>query len=218
MNIYFRSWEDNTNMKSKLFFKLILLIIFSLSYQLLSACDIVYYPKANIGDGGLLSGVPCSAPCFWHITPGITTKQETKKIFYSELKQYFCWNWDHRYESGLQGISCSNLNVSFDENEIVNTINFDLTQDISVDKIIQNFGKPDNIDVFPVGMDHFPPPTLRMQLYYKKQNMIVSLQDQNGFVYDLKPNTLISDISYVKSDEFNSLINTAKRWDGYKDY
>jgi hypothetical protein len=198
--------------------KLFTLVKMCLAFQLLSACNLLNISNVDIGDGGLLSGAPCSAPCFWNITPGITTKQEAKKIISSELKQYFCWNWDYRNESGFQGISCPNLNVSFDNNEIVNGINFNPTQDIFVDKIIHKYGNPDSIDIFPVGMDQLPPPTLRMQLYYKKQNMIVSLQDQRGYVYDLKPYTLISDISYVKSDEFNSLINTVKRWDGYKEY
>jgi hypothetical protein len=145
-------------------------------------------------------------------------KTRNKKIFFSELKQYFCWNWDHREEGGPRGVSCSNLIVSFDDNDIVNDINFNPTQEITVDKIILKFGNPDSVDYFPVGMDQLPPPLIRMQLYYKKENMIVFFQDQKGFVYDLKPDTLISGISYTNNDEISSLINSAKTWKGYGEY
>jgi len=46
--------------------------------------------EKSIGDGGFISGVPCSAPCFYNITPDFTTRRELLQIIDNEKVLSLC--------------------------------------------------------------------------------------------------------------------------------
>ncbi|MBA3074003.1 MAG: hypothetical protein FP831_10430, partial [Anaerolineae bacterium] len=57
-----------------------LLIVFLLVFTSSCTTQTEEYPVLNIDDGGLLSKNPCTPPCFWNITPGITTEESAINI------------------------------------------------------------------------------------------------------------------------------------------
>jgi len=66
-------------------------------------------PKLQIGDGGLISGKPCSAPCFLNIIPGMTLEKESLNILGTLGNIDNCDRWDAVKNGIEKGIGCDNV-------------------------------------------------------------------------------------------------------------
>jgi hypothetical protein len=133
-----------------------LLILISLFSQLLSNCVDNNKPEEKIGDGGILSGQPCSAPCFWDITPGVTTIQQATDILSSKLGLSNCDQLDTRNNGGSRGMQCSNITVDFDDKDLISGIGFSPANNITVDEIIKKYGNPDGVFIARHGIEMIP--------------------------------------------------------------
>ena len=80
------------------------LICISVAVSLLGACRVKVHPVpiSAIGEGGFLSQKPCGLPCFWGITPDITTEEEAIGILQQHVDVDDCsspWPvaWDNSW-------------------------------------------------------------------------------------------------------------------------
>ena len=99
--------------------------------------------RINIGDGGLISGIPCSAPCFTKIIPGETTKDEAKMIINSQ--GWRCDTNDYP-KINISSIKCERdtFGINFEySSDILQNIYFDPTISIKIDQVINKYGNPD---------------------------------------------------------------------------
>ncbi len=191
-----------------------LLIYGSLLLCLISACGDNNKNTLDIGDGGLLSGDPCSAPCFLGINPGVTTEEQALAIISSKLDVMSCDRWDTRNRGGDRGIRCSNIiGITFNDQNLVNGVGFSPSLVITLNDIIRKYGNPDGVFITASGIDNTPP--IVALLYFNKENMIVYLPEQNSTQYNLKPDIQIESIQYLEQSDYLFNFRSAKPWNGY---
>ena len=188
-------------------------------YLLTSSCTSQKekYPEIDIGDGGLLSSLPCSAPCFWNITPGMTSEVDAITILSSLGKINECDDWD-KSENGIEkGIGCANLDIYFNDKSIVSQLVFKPSQIISVSEILSKYGEPDTIIVLAEGTELDGP--INMTLLFNKVNMAISLPTQGINYFDLEPTTIIDGVQYCDESTYKRNINVLNEpWKGYGKY
>jgi len=187
-----------------------------LVFQLLSACAQNNKLPVNIGDGGLLSDRPCSAPCFWNITPGISTAEEATNILSTKLGLKDCDRWDTSNSGGTRGMQCSDITIDLDNEDLVSTIGFSPAQNITVDEVIKKYGNPDGVFITALGIEMQPP--IAGMLYFNGENMIIHLPEQNSISYNLQPNTSIERIVYLEQSEYESNKDSIQKWKGFGKY
>jgi hypothetical protein len=191
----------------------ILLAIISL--YLLSACSYSSLKLPDIGDGGLLSGEPCSAPCFWNITPGTTTEKQAVDILSHEFPIIFCEHWEKDVSGRDKGMRCGNIGITFN-NDIVNGVSFMPSSKITVEEVIEKYGDPNGIGIGILGIEMTPP--LMMNLYFDQEGMKVSLPEQDNTSYKILPDTTVETISYFEQSRYIFSIRFTQEWNGYRDY
>lgn len=95
--------------------------------------------KVPIGDGGLISGIPCAAPCFFDIRIGETPLDQVIPT----LRSYGISPCELLHDGALCG---SQVGISAAEStSIVNRIGYYPSGSISVDMIVEKYGEPDSI-------------------------------------------------------------------------
>ncbi len=192
-----------------------ILLFYSILFSsLLYGCSDKTKKPLDIGDGGLLSGDPCSAPCFLGINPGVTTEEQALAILSSKLDVKSCVSWDTRNSGGDRGIRCFNIiGITFNDQNLVNGVGFNPSQVITLNDIIGKYGNPDGVFVTASGIDNTPP--IVALLYFNTENMIVYLPEQNSTQYNLQPDILIESIQYLEQSDYLFNFRSAKPWKGY---
>jgi len=180
-----------------------------------SACSYGNRPQVVIGDGGLISGEPCSAPCFWNINPGITTEKEALQILSQKLNVKNCDSWDKDESGRDKGIRCESIGITFDNN-IVNTVSFRPSEIVTVEELMEKYGAPDGIFVAALGISAQPP--IAMMLYFDTVNMVIHLPEQDSRIYNLQSDTLVESVVYMSKTEYLSTKNLRQEWTGYGGY
>ena len=177
----------------------------------------VELPILKIDDGGLLSDSSCIAPCFLGIIPGKTTKEKTILILSSFGDIDKC-NYSEKITNGVEaGIQCSNINLYYSEENIVNVIGFSPTNEITLDQVIKKYGYPDEITAL---KDEWANDNLiNISLLFNDENMIIQIPSQKGDNYEISPFTKVEWISFSTDEEFNKSINLLNvPWNGYGIY
>ena len=200
--------------------------LLSIVFLLLTSCSIaktvsldppeeeIALPELSILDGGLLSGVPCSAPCFWGITPGITPIDEAidKLSQIGDFEE--CEKWDKKENGVDKGVRCSNIGITFNDQEIVSRLSFHPANEITLSELIQIYGDPNEVSVTAFGTDLEGP--LSMLLMYHEEMMIVGFPTQDTDQFDLQPTLVISNVQYCENEIFMRFINDSNDpWKGY---
>jgi len=201
--------------------KLLLLISLICFYLLMIASSCtkqeIEVPMLEINDGGLLSGLPCSAPCFWNISPGITTEKEAVGILSTLGDIDKCDKWDAIENGADKGIGCNNLWITFNEQGLVSRISYTITPPVALEDLIKIYGDPDHISVTAEGIQSEGP--LIMLLMYDQEHMVVGFQPQNATNFLLLPNTLIDHIQYCENRIYENIITSMiDTWNGYGKY
>lgn len=198
-----------------------LLLLFSgVISVLLSSCKFQNLETSTkVGDGGLLSGEPCSPPCFWNIVPGHTTQDQCVKILQEKGVFQDCTVFDNTKESGSRGIVCDPiLIVTFKENaDIVSGIGFGVTQEIPIENVIEKYGNPNSVLVTTVSFPEENPRTA-MMLYYDTLNMTIDLPEQESDNYDLRKNILIENVGYSDDHSYKLIKAYSTSWSGFGYY
>jgi hypothetical protein len=198
---------------------LILFVVILFALFLLPACsrEAEKLPVLEIGDGGLLSGMPCAAPCFLNIIPGTTSEEEAVSILGSLGDIASCDSWN-KVTNGIQkGIGCENVSIYFDEKNIVNQILFVPSESIMVSDVVDIYGTPDSVIVLPQGVNLDGP--YEMQLLFYNEKILINLPTQGIDFYDIEPTTNIISVGYSDKSSYEKNINELnQQWVGYGKY
>lgn len=185
-------------------------------------CFLVGCEKSNvkklidIGDGGVISGTPCSPPCFQDITPGITTEEQAFEILSSLVDIKTCDQWEKNESGRNRGIRCSNIGMIFNDLGIVNGISFEPSESITVDEIIKKQGDPDAVNTSLLGVENQPP--VAMMLYFDNKYMVIYLPEQDSKTYNLESITPVRSIAYFDQNTYKKASIMYLSWKGYGEY
>lgn len=175
-----------------------------LLFSLLTSCS-------SIGDGGFLSGKPCPPPCFYNITPGITTKNEAEDIL--KQNEFSCTFFDYTSSSGGQGFMCSWGEVGLEGN-VVDSVFFRPASKIEIQQVIDKYGEPDFVRT---GIVSLPDDKVRvgMILGFKEIRAWVWLEEQSTIKYTVREHSLVRYVAYSVNVEPgpNDML-----WKGYGEY
>ncbi|MDD5370360.1 MAG: hypothetical protein PHQ40_14855 [Anaerolineaceae bacterium] len=173
----------------------------------------------NIGDGGILSGVPCTAPCVFGIRAGETQFiQVMPKLEKNGIASSVCLtepnvSW-YLFDCGV-----GRLNVQVDtQTQIVNAVWFRPNDSISLGEIIEKFGEPNYVTVDQEGA----PGTIHPRCYWNSIRMLVTLPEISGKTYDIQKKTEVEGIQFSDKNLFRTSDKESdpyyKPWDGYGMY
>jgi len=181
----------------------------------------IYYVAifgVNIGDGGVLSGVPCSAPCVFGIRTGETPFDqvmptlEKNGIASSKCLQEPNVSW-YLFTCGA-----GRLNVQVDtQTNIVVAVWLLPNDPISLGQMIEKYGEPNY-----VSLDQEALGTIHPRFYWNSMRMVVVVPQITGNRYDVETTTEVERISF--SDESVYRISDKvpnsyyKPWNGYGIY
>jgi hypothetical protein len=196
----------NLNRRKYVFIALIFILPF-----LLTSCENIL-PGNAIGDGGLLSGHPCSAPCFWEVYPGLTTKDQAIKI----LQRYGASNYQQEGNIISYGNS---IDFQNDVNGIVDIVAFAPSSTIAVDALIAKYGVPDAVEVI-YDVSSTPENNyFDMKLYYDDLYTHVTLERQETWpAYVLSRDTRIAEAIYFSEKSYNAARTASQHLTGWKGY
>lgn len=180
----------------------------------------------RIGDGGLLSGKPCSLPCFFGIIVGETQYTEAENILVSEGLMDYCQAIDQyqfAQEEKIGGWWCSGFAVEFNrETGIVSLIEFSLTPPVQLQIIVDRYGPPDAVSIVNMGGEHDP--WLRGDVLYFQYRMVLLPEEwQKSWEYEFAPTMLIDGVIYYdearfEEEELDGLEYFGHPWNGYGTY
>jgi hypothetical protein len=172
----------------------------------------------NIGDGGVLSGVPCSAPCVFGIRAGETQfDQVMPTLEKNSIASSKCLT-EPNVSWFLFTCGAGRLNVQVDtRTNIVNAVWLLPNDSISLGQIIEKYGAPNYVTV-----DREASVTIHPRFYWNSIRMSVLLPEISGETYDVEKTTDVEGISF--SDE--NLYRTSEKetdpyykpWKGYGMY
>ena len=170
--------------------------------------------KTPIGDGGIITGYPCVAPCFIGIYPGKTQFDEAISIL-AKTDVGDC----KKNETDFI-ISCDDdlfLGADF-QTRIVNSIEYYPLVDITVGQVILGYGTPNDVIVIPLGVPETP--FASIILLFDNYNMRVDLPNQDGVEYPVEESTEIEFVVYYDDNKYAELKGNyfSQIWDGYKVY
>lgn len=177
-------------------------------------------PKmADIGDGGLLSGLPCAVPCVYGIQIGETSlDQVIPTLQQNGLSECLT-------EENLSwiGITCGySVVVQVDRaTSLVNATGFYPSVPISLEQIIEKYGEPDFVSIQADGPEDAP--TSRMSLYWDELKMAVEMPQITSHTYAIEQTTTAEMVLFLDEAQYIDSSDVPfgeyyKRWNGYGAY
>lgn len=172
----------------------------------------------NLSDGGVLSGVPCAAPCIFGIQTGKTAfDQVLPTLEENGIARSKCFT-EPNVSWFLFSCGTGQLYIQVNtQTNLVNAITLLLNDPISLGEIIEKYGEPNFIT-----LDQETLETLRLRLYWNSLRMLVTLPKVSSKMYAVENNTRVEAVDF--SDE--SLYRMAEKetnpyykpWKGYGTY
>ena len=174
---------------------------------------------SDIGDGGLLSGLPCAAPCVYGIRIGETLLDQV----IPELEQAGLSACQTEESASWIAITCGySVVVQVDKaSSIVVATGFYPNVPISLAEIIEKYGEPDFVSLQAEGPAEVP--TSRMSLFWDELKMTIEMPQVNSHIYPLEGTTtaeiviFLDEAQYIDSNKI-SFGEYYKMWNGYGDY
>lgn len=178
-----------------------------------------FFPEdADIGDGGVLSGLPCPSPCAFGIQVGETQlgqvipELEKNGITGCLEEPSVSWIAFHCGGFGLQVATDTNL---------VNGVWFKPQVSISLANIIGKYGEPNMVTLSPEGPQEEP--TIGMIIYWDSIRMLVEMPKVYGKFYVVESTTEVGSVTFLDEElylgsseiEFGDFY---KPWNGYGIY
>jgi len=172
----------------------------------------------NIGDGGVISGVPCFAPCVFGIQAGETQfDQVMPTLEKNGIPSSKCLT-EPNVSWFLFTCGAGRLNVQVDtQTNIVNGVWLLPNDSISLGEIIEKYGEPNYVTINQETLG-----TIHPRFYWNSIRMLVSLPEISGETYDVQKTTEVEGIDF--SDENLYRISDKetepyyKPWKGYGTY
>lgn len=170
----------------------------------------------DIGDGGLLSGLPCPSPCAFGVRVGETKLDQVIPVLENNGISR-CWT-EPNLSWSLVSCGENRLNVQVTmETSLVSAIWFDPSVPISLGEIIEKYGEPNYVTV-----DQDATPNLQLRLYWNSIRMLVVVPEIFGETYDVRNTTEVEGVDF--SDENLYRISDKETnpyyqpWNGYSMY
>lgn len=178
-----------------------------------------YAPSLNvidilsIGDGGLISGKPCSVPCFYNVILGETPKDSIVTIL---EEQGF-----HQCDQDLEGnVRCAErILISWlPETNIVNGIGYYLERKVTVEEVVKKYGDPDIVVIVPTGIPETPATTVL--LLFDEYKMRLRLPEADLADYHISETTEIELVNYFDDVNYAEQRENmfSQSWQGYGVY
>ncbi len=193
--------------------------LLTLGVVVLTTCCTTRRPP-DVGDGGLISGQPCGAPCFLGITPGKTSRNAALQVLRRRGQYEFCQE-PQRAVAGELPIDCSSFDVYYSiETDTVTSIAFKPSNVISLQEIVSVHGPPSGVVVIDRNdsVEGNLPDRLFMAVYYDGVQMVINLPVEETKTYAVSPNTEIDSVSYFDPPRYAKLRSVAGPWAGFGAY
>ena len=178
--------------------------------------------RIDIGDAGLISGMPCASPCVFGIQAGETRLDQVLPLLKTNgIDSSNCFT-EPSVSWILVSCGANRFKVQINaQTKIVNSIEFRPNTSISVGEIIKKYGEPDF-----VGISHdklLEGPTIQIYLYWDSIRMLVVLPKINAEIYDIEKATKLEVVNFSDEElyqdsseiEFGSFY---KLWKSYGTY
>ncbi len=198
----------------------ILFLIFPIA---ITAC----VPKLDIEDGGIISDKSCGPPCFWSITPAISTKKQVFEMLQKKNILDKCHITDDVTNTEGKSnttIDCDAFYISINnDTNLVMDISFTPSQTVTLQQIISIYGEPSSVTTSNE-QPYASKPKMSMALYYDNLRMILNLpvqQDMNTYTvtYTVSANSQIEGIGYYDTYEYNIIpAKNRTNWHGFGKY
>lgn len=156
--------------------------------------------KGDFGEGGFLTGEPCGPPCFWGITPGVSTEDDLIKKANANDVFSQCMIFDYKKQGGIRGLYCRSIPMGFTDEGTVGDITFYPSVDITLAQLIDLYGIPDGVYVDLISLPDASP-RVAMTLWYKKINSRVIIE-QNSIDFVANPESVVERIEYFEKGDF----------------
>ena len=181
----------------------------------------IYYVArygVNIGDGGVLSGKPCAAPCVFGIQAGETQFDQVlptlKKngVASSRCLQEPSVSW-YLFTCGA-----GRLNVQVETHtNIVSAVWLLPNTAISFGEMIEKYGEPNYVT-----LDQEAPGTIHPRFYWNLMRMVVVVPQIPGNTYDVEKTTAVEGVSFSDENLYRladkETSSYYKPWKGYGIY
>ena len=174
---------------------------------------------ADIGDGGLLSGIPCAAPCVYGIRIGETPLDQVIPT----LEQNGLSPCSREDNLSWIGITCGySVVVQVDSaTSLVNGTGLYPSLPVSVGEIIEKYGEPAFVVLQADGT--LEAPTSRMWLFWDELNMTVEMPQVDSHSYALEGTTTVEMVMFLDEKNYTDASEVSfgdyyKRWNGYGSY
>jgi hypothetical protein len=190
-------------------------VLILITPMFLVSCDYVIKSQ-GIFDGGLLSGDPCSAPCYERIIPGETTLDDAIEI----MEKIGFDTYEQKRNKII--VYSNSIYISYNSQAIVDGIAYDLrATGITIQDVIDKYGSPNWISVTLDDMGGADVTLMNMDLCFNEITTCISLESQDAFgKYSIKHETRIEFVNYYDFSTYSSLINHENytKWHDYGDY
>jgi hypothetical protein len=155
----------------------------------------IYYVArfgVNIGDGGVLSGKPCSAPCVFGIQVGETPfDQVLPTLKKNGIARSKCLE-EPNVSWYLFTCGAGRLNIVVDtQTNIVVSVWLLPNASISLGEMIEKYGEPNYVTLDQEALD-----TIHPRLYWNSMRMVVLLPQIPGNTYDVEKTKEVESISF----------------------
>ncbi len=192
--------------------------VYSVILLSLVSCTVEGLSPVEVGDGGFLTGDPCSSPCFWGIIPGQMTEADVVEILQEKGVYDSCKTWDRRSSGGRKGIRCDESFAIDFTDDVVQGIAFGPSSDITVQEVIAKYGGPEWAATYASGVHVF---TFSVHIAYPRICTIVVFPSQEKLPYILEPSTKVWSIAYDMDYCTSSYYENDphwQKWQGYGEY
>jgi hypothetical protein len=173
----------------------------------------------NIGDGGILSGVPCSAPCAFGIRAGETQfDQVMPALAKNGIASSNCLT-EPNVSWFLFNCGAGRFNVQVaTQTNIVNAVWFFPNAPISLGEIIEKYGEPNYVTID----QGDTPATIHPRFYWNSIRMLVALPEISGKTYAVEKTTAVEGINFFDENLYRISEKETdpyfKPWDGFGVY
>lgn len=171
--------------------------------------------NSPIGDGGLITGIPCEAPCFFGVAPAKTSFDEALNTLPKFGRNACIGNTSkltiHCDEGIFIGANSST--------RLVNRIGYYPAGNVSVSRVIQKFGEPNIVMVLPGATPEFS--KISIILFFDDLMMKIQLPEIDGSSYLLEGDTAVYLINYFDLEIYQDVTNDiyfSQSWKGYGVY
>lgn len=197
--------------------KTISTILLLLAFIVISCTNV---QSNSIGDGGLISGEPCEAPCFYNIVPDSTNEDELRNIIRETKVLNPCKKYDFTNSGGNSGYSCANSNLLI-EKGLVTGLEFFPSSKIKLEDVFTKYGEPEKFVLKEENLPEYPM-QLNMRLIYSSLCMEIFTEAKDGTTYVIDYQTLVTQVTYLGKtlckESNEDVYRNADDWSGLGSY